>query len=339
MKEQFGDKRLYGKIKVSCKKEIDGKNKVVAVWEARKEDIVDAVIDITNKAALTGYGISIRGIYYKLVGENLILNYQQTYQKLTKIIQDCRYSGVVDWDAVKVDGARAKQIDYSVEGVDDALDDTIRQYKLDRQEGQPNYIEVWCEKDTLVDLLRMITDKYHIPLCIAKGRQSTSAIYKAYQRFRQEITNGRPVKVLYVGDHDPDGLDMIRDVKARTLDMLQNSTLDYSQTEYHYNSTLDYKRHLQGALEVIPVALTLDQVRQYSLPPNFAKEDSACYEWYIDTFGTTECWEVDALDGEVLYGLVEHQIQELINIDLYTNIVEREKADRQALIDFINTKQ
>lgn len=338
MKEGFSKKLLTGKIKVSCKKEVGGKNKVVDIWEARKEDIVDAVIAITNRAATTGYGISIRGVFYKLVAQNLILNYKQTYQKLTNIIKDCRYAGVVDWDAVKVDGARVKQIDYSVDGVDHALEDTIDQYKLDRQEGQPNYIEVWCEKDTLVDLLRIVTDKYHVPLCIAKGRQSTSAIYKAYQRFRDEITNGRPIKLLYIGDHDPDGLDMIRDIKARATYMLQNSTLDYSQTKYHYNSTLDYKKHLQGALEVVPVALTLDQVRHYDLPPNFAKETSKCYAWYINTFNTTECWEVDALDNEILHNLVDQQIQDLINVDLYTNIIEQEKADKQTLRKFIDTK-
>lgn len=336
MEENFRKVLLKGAINVACKseteKDSDGNPKIMCVWRARKEDIISAVRHIANKSAQTGYDISIRGVYYKLVAQNLIPNYRQAYKKLGDIIRDARYAGVLDWDVIKIDGARSKQIQYAVDGVDDALEDTIEKYKLDRQAGQSNYIEVWCEKDTLVDLLRTITDKYHIPLCIAKGRQSTSAIYKAYQRARHAVSEGRQVKLIYVGDHDPDGLDMIRDVKDRINEMLESS-----QTHYE-NCGLDYKYHLTGALEVIPAALTLDQIRQYNLPPNYAKETSACYKKYVKTYKTTECWEVDALDNEILHDIVEKHILDLINVVMYTNIIEQEKADRETLREFIDNR-
>ena len=203
MREKFDDRRLFGKIKVSCKKE----KRVVAIWEARKENIVDAILRITEKEMLNGLNISLRGLFYKLVSENLILNYNEPYCRLGEIVDDCRYSGVLDWNAIKVDGARGLRIEYAVDNIPDALQDTIDQYKLDRQEGQPSYIEIWCEKETLVDRLRRSTDKYHIPLCIVKGYNSSSAIYRGYQRFREEIFQGRPVKLIYIGDHDPSGLE------------------------------------------------------------------------------------------------------------------------------------
>lgn len=237
MKEKFDNRLMTGKIKISCKKD----NRTVAVWEARKEDIVDAIIDITNTELRSGLNISLRGLFYKLVSRNLILNYLEPYSKLGRIVDDCRYSGILDWNAIKVDGARGVRLDYSVDSIPDALQDTVDQYKLDRQEGQPNYIEVWCEKETLVDRLRRTTNKYHIPLCIVKGNNSSSAIYRGYQRFREELHQDRPVKIMYFGDHDPSGLDMIRDVRERTLYMLENSTLDYSKYDWDLISTHRYK--------------------------------------------------------------------------------------------------
>lgn len=333
MKEKFEDRRMTGKIRISCKKD----NKVVAVWEARKEDIVEAIMDITKREMQKGFSISLRGLFYKLVGQNLIRNYLEAYQKLSSIVDDCKYSGLLDWDAIKVDGARGTRIDYSVDGIPDALNDTIIQYKLDRQADQTNYIEVWCEKETLVDILRNVTDKYHVPLCIVKGRNSSSAIYKGYQRFREEIDTGRPAKLIYIGDHDPSGLDMIRDIEARTLFLLQNSTLDYFKYSRSLNSTLEYKSLLPEYFEVMPIALTMAQIKKYNLPDNYAKETDLLFKWYVQTFRTEKSWEVDALESEVLSDILEQTITGLMDLDQYNSILEQEEADKKKLFDFIKT--
>lgn len=333
MKEKFEDRRMTGKIRISCKKD----KKVIAVWEARKEVIVEAILQITTAEMNKGFSISLRGLFYKLVSQNLILNYLEAYQKLSDIVDDCKYSGLLDWDAIKVDGSRGMRIDYSVDSIPDALNDTIYQYKLNRQEGQDNYIEIWCEKETLVDILRNVTDKYHIPLCIVKGRNSSSAIYKGYQRFREEIDTGRPAKLIYIGDHDPSGLDMIRDIEKRISFMLDNSTLDYSKYSRNHNSSLEYKSLLPEYFEVMPIALTMAQIRKYNLPDNYAKEADKLYKWYVETFKTEKSWEVDALESEVLSDILEQTITGLIDLDQYRNMVEKEEAERKKLVAFIKT--
>jgi len=333
MREKFEDRLMKGKIKISCKKE----GKKVAVWEARKEDIIAAIMEVTTAEMAKGFSISLRGLFYKLVSQNLILNYLEPYQKLSSIVDDCKYSGLLDWNAIKVDGARGQRIDYSVDGIPDALNDTITQYKLDRQEGQFNYIEVWCEKETLVDILRRVTDKYHLPLCIVKGRNSSSAIYKGYQRFREEIDTGRPAKLVYIGDHDPSGLDMIRDIEQRISFMLKNSTVDYSRYNSFLYSTLEYKSLLPEYFEVMPIALTMHQVKRYNLPDNYAKETDKLFNWYLETYKTDKSWEVDALDSSVLTELLEKTVTGLLDLDLYENILQREAEDKQKLVAFINT--
>jgi len=335
MKERFQKRLLSGKIKVSCKKN----GKVVAIWESRKEDLIEVILHITQNAHNDGYSLSLRRVFYELLSRNLIKNYLEPYNKLSKIVGDMKYTGVLDWNFIKVDEARGLKIDYSVDNITDALEDTVDQYKLDRQEGQTTYIEVWSEKDTLVDVLKRITSKYHIPLCIVKGRNSSSAMYKAYQRFRERISQGDLVNIIYVGDHDPCGLDMIRDVRERISFMLDNSTLDYSTINWNMISTLDYKYALPEAFEVLPVALTKYQIDKYNLPANYAKETDNLYKWYVKETGSTECWEIDALDYSTLTGIVEGTICNLIDMDIYKEIIAKELKDKQALKDFIEQNE
>lgn len=118
---------MTGKIRISCKSEdrVTKKRVVTAIWEARKEDMVEAILQITTAERQKGFRLSLRALHYKLVSRNLILNYLEAYQKLSSIVDDCKYSGLLDWDAIKVDGARGMRIDYSVAGIPDALESEV----------------------------------------------------------------------------------------------------------------------------------------------------------------------------------------------------------------------
>ena len=53
--------------------------------------------------------------------------------------------------------------------------------------------------------------------------------------------------------------------------------------------------YARADIEVRRIALNMDQVRAYAPPPNFAKETDSRYAAYVERFGTTACWELDAL--------------------------------------------
>ena len=129
---------------------------------------------------------------------------------------------------------------------------------------------------------------------------------------------------------------MIKDIRDRTLYMLDNSTVDYSKYNWDFVSTHEYKSQLPDFFEVIPIALTMDQVRQYNLPANYAKESNNLTAWYEEKFGTKECWEVDALDGVVLSDILERTIINLIDSSIYENVIQQENDDKQILNNFID---
>jgi hypothetical protein len=178
-----------------------------------------------------------------------------------------------------------------------------------------------CEKDALSQVLYRVTSKFHIPLIVNRGYSSCSAMYSAYERFKTQIDD-RPVVILYMGDHDPSGLDMVRDITER----MQEFGLDFQAID-----------GLQaGEFGVAHVGLTPEQVAQYNPPPNPAKIKDPRAKNYILKYGNTS-WELDALPPKVLGELITGWIEGLIDPDIYQAALDAEKSDKVKLNDFIRS--
>jgi hypothetical protein len=77
-------------------------------------------------------------------------------------------------------------------------------------------------------------------------------------------------------------------------------------------------------LEVRRLALTMDQIEEYEPPPNPAKATDARFEAYASEYGD-ESWELDALDPSVIVDLIQTEVDEIRDADLWA-----EKEDEQA---------
>lgn len=369
MREKFEDRKLKGAIRVACKYD-DG---TVRYWDTTKEDVVSHILYVVKEYGKEGYILTLRQLHYQLVSNNWIVNHDTAYKKLGTILDDCRYAGLIDWYAFE-DRGRVPYQEYSVSGVKEALDDTLAQYKRDRQEGQDNVVELWTEKDALSGILKRTTRKYHVRLVVNKGYTSSSAIYMAYERVMDAIESGKKFKVLYFGDHDPSGLDMVRDIKERIEIMLsRGSRLSnyepfndwWDKTEYNihdvaekfddYNVTKllsdehydnesiielfeEYRCRwwLQetGVFEVKHIGLTMEQIKDYNLPPNPTKLTDTRSDKYVRKFGKTS-WEVDALSPQILTDLVEEHIKDNIDMDIFQAMLEQEEVDKDRLRDIL----
>ncbi len=267
---------------------------------------------IIEEYRVQGYTLTLRQLYYQLVSRDIIPNKQSEYKNISKLLKEGRMSGMVDWDAIE-DRLRVPYLPYSNTNPAQAIEDTINQYRLNRQEGQNTYVEVWIEKDALSGFLKPITHKYHVRLLVNRGYGSLTAIHDAYNRFSQHISKGRKTKILYLGDHDPSGVDMIRDIEDRIKEMLV--------TDYYFDET---------SFVLEPIALTMEQINRFKPPPNPAKITDPRARNYIKKYGNVS-WEVDALNPETLDGLLSGKIEESIDMELYNAVLEKEKEDKKKL--------
>jgi len=272
-------------------------------------DQLDIIVGIAEEYQQQGYKLTLRQLYYQLVSRDIIPNKQAEYKKISHILKHGRMAGIVDWNIIE-DRIRVPYIPYWCTGIPGALQDTLKQYRLNRQQNQRVYIECVSEKDALSGILRRVTKQYHIRLMINRGYSSLSAMYDARNRFKSYADAGYRTVIIYLGDHDPSGLDMIRDVRERLAELGLAS------------------------IEVIPIALTMDQINQYNPPPDPAKITDPRAAWYIQEYGN-HSWEVDALPPNVLTDLLTNTIQGLIDMDIFNESMGRETADKDELARLI----
>lgn len=213
-----------------------------------------------------GIKVTLRQLYYQMVSRGFIPNSDKEYHKLGGLLTDARYGGFIDWDSIE-DRIRVPHRHSQFEDIPDLIEAAKQSYRLDRWANQDYYVELFTEKDALSSVLSPIADHWHVFFNVNRGYSSATALYDASKRFLNE-----PEKkgiLLYLGDHDPSGLDMIRDIQDRLNE---------------FGCTVD----------VIPIALTMEQIKQYNPPPNPAKITDKRAKEYIRQFGGMS-WEVDAL--------------------------------------------
>jgi len=324
----------------------------------RKDNVerLNQINEIVEEYMEQGQRLTLRQLYYQLVSRDMLSNSQKEYKKLGKILVKGRMAGIVDWYAIE-DRGRRPQLPYYALNVQDALTDTIDQYRLDRQSNQKNYIELWIEKDALSGVMSRMCYKYHVRLMVNKGYSSASAMYNAYNRVVNALGNDQNVCILYLGDHDPSGLHMIQDIKERLMEMVINSArmqknydwINAEESENFDSIARKYRKKemfwvdgefcikkayafhaFKTRFSIVPVALTMAQIKKYKPPPNPAKIDDPRAHDYIKKFGDVS-WEVDALKPDVLNSLVEKQIIKRIDLDLYNEILRQEDYDKEKL--------
>lgn len=287
--------------------------------KANKERL-KLINSIIEEYQADGYILTLRQLYYQLVSRAVIPNKQSEYAKLSNVLKEGRMGGIVDWNAIE-DRLRKPDSPSSFENPEEILKAAITQYQLPRMENQRTYLEVWVEKDALSGVLKRVTEKYHVPILVNRGYSSASAMYDSFMRFVSNgARQGRKVKVLYLGDYDPSGLDMIRDIRERVIEFQEG----YNDEEVF---EMDFS--------VEPIALTREQIDQYTPPPNPAKITDPRAKDFIRKFGNTS-WEVDALKPEVLDNLLNSAILENINEKKYLDIVSREETDKDKLRSLIH---
>jgi len=263
------------------------------------EKIVVMVDDYERK----GYRMTLRQLFYQLVSQDILPNDQKKYKKLSTIIKDARMAGLIDWDVIE-DRIRIPTMPSEFENISDLVKAAIRSYRRDRWENQEYYVEVWVEKDALSGVLEPVTRKYHVHLLVNRGYSSTSALHESVLRIKQQ--QDKECVILYFGDHDPSGKNMITDIRNRLEQFQCDAT-------------------------VRDVALTMEQIKQYNLPPNPAKKSDPRSDKYIKRHGNLS-WELDALTPEVLNQLVSSHIEEFLDMDEYQKIINQEEEEKMELV-------
>lgn len=273
-------------------------------------DIVDKAEAICREYAAQGLDLTLRQLYYQFVARGLIANKQTEYKRIGSIVNDARMAGLLDWSYI-TDRTRNLR---GGPGRDLTPNEYIYPdgYTLNHWRGQPVHVEVWVEKDALIGVIQRAVGDLQVAYFACRGYVSQSEAWSAGRRLRLAAMAGKRTVILHLGDHDPSGIDMTRDIAARL------------------------RLFAESRVEVRRIALTMDQIEQYDPPPNPAKETDARFAAYRDEYGD-ESWELDALEPTVLVDLIRSNISPLVSIPI-RKVVMDEQARGRALLHAVQDR-
>ena len=259
---------------------------------------------IIEDYASQGYELTLRQLYYQFVSKDLIPNNMKEYKKLGAIINDARLAGLIDWSAIE-DRTRSMRGYYGNDSVSEAINNLRYSYKENKMNHQDTIVEVWVEKEALTGIIRTACHKWQLSFFACKGYPSQSSMHEAAQRHIRHQENGKKIIVLHMGDHDPSGIDMTRDIEDR-LSL--------------FGSECEVRR----------IALNMDQINAFNPPPNPAKMTDSRASDYIHEFGNSS-WELDALSPDQLNSLITDQIDEIYDKETWAESLENEKISQDRL--------
>lgn len=252
-----------------------------------------------------GFELTLRQLYYQFVSRDLIPNSQREYKNLGTIINDGRLAGLIDWNAI-IDRTRNLVSPSTWNSPKEIVEACASQFRSDKWEDQTIRVEVWVEKDALVGVVEKACDRFDVPFFACRGYTSQSEMWSAAQRLAGYVDDGKDVLVIHLGDHDPSGIDMSRDIEERL---------------HEFGC---------GAIEVKRIALNMDQVQQYNPPPNPAKlTDSRCRN-YMEIHGD-ESWELDALEPKIIVEMIEDEISQVLDQDAWDDAEQFEFECKQRI--------
>lgn len=243
--------------------------------------------------------MTLRRIYYVLLGKGLQKPGESSYQSLSKTLLKAREQGGIDWDII-IDKTRRIDQRQTFDSFDEIFDVACQTYVKDSMKiYQDKHVEVWVEKDAISNNITQITWDLDVPLVVGRGWVSGSFNWESARRIREIQQNNLRVAILYLSDFDPEGEHIPKKVEEKL-------------TLYGCNP---------DKLDIRKIALSQKQIQQFNLQSNIGFKVSADHKKkayvqdFIKQYGEVQ-YEIDAMTNIDLQKILVKELKKLIDFDI-----------------------
>jgi len=268
---------------------------------AKTQAMLDAAVEVLTE----NNPMTVRQVYYQLVSRQVIENCRTAYQAVSNLLVDARKDAIIPWDWIE-DRLRQPRTVSMWTDLSDFAQTVQRAYRKDVWSTQPTMIECWLEKDALSGIFEDALNQYGVTLNVGRGYDGWDSIHNAAERFG----DGADVTVLYFGDFDPSGEDMVRSLRDRLGE-------------------------LGSEPEIIKCALTAEDIVHHHLPPAMTKTTDTRRAAFIAEHGD-RCVELDALPVEVLRERIVTAVESRMDLDALDEVRQQEAGEREQLVELLS---
>lgn len=246
--------------------------------------------------------MTVRQVYYQLVSRQVIENTRSQYQAVSNLLVDARKEGAIPWEWIEDRLRRPRPVSMWA-GLSDFAEVARRSYRRDVWADQPGYVEVWLEKDALSGIFEAELGRYGVTLNVGRGFDGWDSIRNAAGRYG----DGEGTTVLYFGDFDPSGEEMVKSLRTR---------LEFFGCE----------------AEVLKCALVYDDITRYRLPPDVTKATDSRRAKFVAEHGDVSV-ELDALPVAVLRARLVAEVEARMDLDALEAVRRVQEEERERLAE------
>jgi hypothetical protein len=288
---------VYGAYTIKTKRHRRTKGAIASI-----RDAIKAILEESHPQ-------TCRQIFYAATVRGVITKVEAEYQKtIIRLLVELREKGEIPFEWIS-DNTRWQRKPTTFTGLEACLSNTSKFYRRDLWASVPVYVEVWCEKDALAGVLMEETEKYDVPLMVARGYSSITFLHSAAMAIE---ARGKFAYIYHFGDYDPSGVDAARDIEAKL------------------------RRYAPGAeIHFERPAVTREQIEQWDLPTRPTKQTDT----RAKKFGSATSVELDAIPAHQLRALVRDCIERHVDQEQLALLRVAEQSERELLVKWAATYQ
>jgi hypothetical protein len=245
---------------------------------------------------------TVRGVFYQATVRGWVPKSEAGYRTVQRALMLLREHGELPFDHI-ADSTRWMRKPRTFDDMEEALDNASRYYRKAIWNDQGVAVEVWMEKDALAGVVYEITAKWDVQLMVTRGYSSLSFLHQSAMALADE---DRPCFIYCLGDHDPSGVDISRNVERRLRQYAPDA-------EIHFNR----------------IAVTPEQITEWDLPSRPTKVTDTRAKGFDG-----ESVELDAIPAWRLRQLVLECISMHIDPVALESTRKIEAAEKNTLINF-----
>jgi hypothetical protein len=168
---------------------------------------------------------TVRQVYYLATVAGLVPKTENGYDMVQTDLTLMRRAGLLPYDWL-ADSTRWQRKPTTFCSVEEALEDTARLYRKALWADADAYVEIWLEKDALAGVVYPVTEKFDVPLMVARGYASLSFLHDAAEYIADLNVSAH---IYHLGDYDPSGQDAARAIEKTLREMAPEAEIHFER--------------------------------------------------------------------------------------------------------------
>jgi hypothetical protein len=266
-----------------------------AAVEARREAFLAIIYE--------GRPMTVRQVFYQATVRGIVPKTENGYATVKTDLAIMRRAGALPYEWL-ADNTRWQRKAQTYDGIEEALEATASLYRKDLWARADSYVEIWLEKDALAGVLLPVTQRYDVPLMVARGYASLSFLHSAAS-YIDTLTV--PAYVYHLGDYDPSGVNAGEKIEETLREMAPGAEIMFER-----------------------IAVNPEQIAAWDLPTRPTKKADPRAKGFGE-----QSVELDAIEPNRLRRIVAQTLELHLPEDELAVLKEAEASERSILRDMI----